>query len=86
MMDCDEALAELEAYLDGELPREARSRVESHLSECSPCFSRGEFRRRVREIVHHKCGVAVEMPEGVVTRIRSVIASVEIRRTDSPGP
>jgi mycothiol system anti-sigma-R factor len=84
MMDCDEALAELEAYLDGELPREARGRVESHLLECSPCFSRGEFRRRVREIVRRKCGVAAEMPEGVVTRVRSVIASVEIQRGDPP--
>jgi mycothiol system anti-sigma-R factor len=86
MMDCDEALAELEAYLDGELPSEARNRVETHLSECSPCFSRGEFRRRIREIVRHKCGGVTEMPEGVVTRVRSVIASVEIRRTDPPGP
>jgi anti-sigma factor (TIGR02949 family) len=74
-MDCDQALAELESYLDGELVEDARRVVESHLGGCSPCFQRSEFRVRLRAIVRAKCTVVADLPPEVADRIRGAIAA-----------
>jgi anti-sigma factor (TIGR02949 family) len=74
-MDCDDALLELEAYLDGELGGDLRIRVESHLSGCSHCFERGEFRRRLRIIIRQKCSSVGELPPAVAERIRAAIST-----------
>jgi anti-sigma factor (TIGR02949 family) len=74
-MDCDQALTELEAYLDGELVEEARRLVQVHLEGCSPCFQRSEFRARLRLIVRAKCSTVAELPPEVADRIRGTIAS-----------
>jgi anti-sigma factor (TIGR02949 family) len=76
-MDCDQALTELEAYLDGELIEDARRLVEVHLQGCSPCFERSEFRARLRLIVRKKCTVVTDLPPEVADRIRGAIASTE---------
>lgn len=76
-MDCDETLTELEAYLDRELSREEQKRVEAHLTGCSDCFERSEFRLRIRTIVRRKCGATADLPPGLASRIRAVIASTE---------
>jgi len=78
-MDCDDALVELEAYLDAELKPELRSDVESHLAGCSHCFDRGEFRKRLRDIVRRKCSEVGELPPAVASRIRAAIITI---RTD----
>ncbi len=72
-MDCDDALVELEAYLDAELGQDMRREVESHLAGCSHCFDRGEFRRKLREIVRRKCSAVGELPPAVADRIRAAI-------------
>ncbi|HEV3475651.1 MAG TPA: zf-HC2 domain-containing protein [Actinomycetota bacterium] len=74
-MDCEHALSILESYLDAELGGDAGREVEQHLAECRDCFSRGEFRSRVRELVRRKCGIAVEMPDSVAIRIRALLTS-----------
>jgi anti-sigma factor (TIGR02949 family) len=73
-MDCERALEELEAYLDGELAEPGRAELERHLFGCASCFDRGEFRMAVREIVRRKCGVEAELPQRVVLRIRRLIS------------
>jgi mycothiol system anti-sigma-R factor len=74
-MDCERALEELEAYLDGELAEPGRVELERHLFGCASCFDRGEFRLAVREIVRRKCGVDAELPQRVVLRIRRLIST-----------
>lgn len=74
-MDCDDALLELEAYLDGELGVDVRVEVEHHLAGCSHCFERGEFRRRLRVIIRKKCSAVGELPPAVADRIRAAIIS-----------
>lgn len=76
-MDCDDALLELEAYLDGELGGEVRIEVESHLAGCSHCFERGEFRKRLRVIIRKKCSAVGELPPAVADRIRAAIIPTE---------
>jgi anti-sigma factor (TIGR02949 family) len=80
--DCDEVLRDLDLYLDGELPAARARTVERHLSECSPCLARGEFRRRVIEIVRTKCrSPREEPPASLHVRIRR-----SIRLQISSGP
>jgi anti-sigma factor (TIGR02949 family) len=81
--DCDEVLRDLDLYLDGELPAPRARTVERHLSECSPCLARGEFRRRVIEIVRTKCRSPreEEPPASLHVRIRR-----SIRLQISSGP
>jgi anti-sigma factor (TIGR02949 family) len=78
-VDCDEVLRDLEAFIDGELPKERAMVVAEHLEACAPCFGHGEFRRRVRVVVRKKCGGAVEMPPHLMIRIRQAI------RAEPPG-
>lgn len=75
MMDCDQALQELEAYIDGELGGAERASVEDHLQGCSHCFERKEFRIQVQQVIRRKCRPAVELPRGLAERIRLVIHS-----------
>jgi anti-sigma factor (TIGR02949 family) len=48
MMNCEEALRLLAAYLDGELEPGDRSDIERHLEACRSCYSRAEFERRLQ--------------------------------------
>lgn len=72
-MDCDDALVEIESYLDGELDPHLRLEVEGHLAGCSHCFERGEFRKKLRDLVRRKCSAVVELPPAVADRIRAAI-------------
>lgn len=45
MISCEEALARLWEFLDGELPPEDEAAVKKHLDICERCFPRYNFRR-----------------------------------------
>ncbi len=66
--DCQEALVQLEAYLDGELPGIPLEDVREHLRACHPCTDRVSFEEQLRAIVRRGC---VELPPpSLVARIR----------------
>jgi anti-sigma factor (TIGR02949 family) len=73
--DCDQVLRDLEAFIDGELPRGRAMVIAEHLATCSPCFGRGEFRRRVQVIIRSKCGGSEDLPPDLVERVRQAIRS-----------
>jgi anti-sigma factor (TIGR02949 family) len=75
MIECQQALAELEAYLDGALPESQRPLLEEHLEACGHCFDRKEFRVKIQAIVRRKCRPAVAIPPGLDDRIRLVLRS-----------
>lgn len=52
---CDELLARLETFLDGEVPHDVGAAVEEHLRLCPPCLDRADFERRVRALVASRC-------------------------------
>ncbi len=66
---CDEVLAEIERYLDGECTAEAAAVVRAHLHDCSPCMDRADFQRRVRALVAQRCRESA--PPELVARIRA---------------
>ena len=75
-----EALKEIERLLDGELPDELRIKVQAHLSGCSPCMDRTEFRRHLKAMIALKC-TGDEPPPELFIRIRAII---EERDVSSP--
>ena len=78
---CDDVLREIEHYIHGELDQGHSARLAEHLVECSPCFERAEFQRKLKEIVRMKCRSAP--PEHLVMRIRQAIrVEVEHRPED----
>ena len=62
---CMEALKEVERLLDGELEGELRINVEKHLSGCSPCMDRAEFRRHLKVMIAAKCTGRCAVPRAV---------------------
>jgi anti-sigma factor (TIGR02949 family) len=48
---CEEVIAHLFAYLDGEMDDEKRASIDRHIEECRGCFSRAEFERKLRKKV-----------------------------------
>jgi mycothiol system anti-sigma-R factor len=71
-IDCEQALKDIELYLDGQLSEPMRSEVRSHLHGCPPCLDRAEFQRRLRELVAARCGCD-EVPNHLMERLRSVL-------------
>ncbi|MEX2276159.1 MAG: mycothiol system anti-sigma-R factor [Actinomycetota bacterium] len=77
MTDCEQALHEIERYLDGELEGASIADLEVHLEDCSPCSDRAEFQRRLKLVISSKCGQssAAEIPQTLRVRIRTMIRS-----------
>lgn len=74
--ECLEALREIERFLDGELEDPGmRAFVDRHLSGCSPCMERAEFRRHLKEIVGSKCRER-QVPPELSERLRSLIENL----------
>lgn len=67
--DCQEALAQLEAYLDGELPDSRLPQISAHLAACYPCADRVDFEQQLRAIVRRGC--AEKAPATLVDRIHA---------------
>jgi mycothiol system anti-sigma-R factor len=71
--ECQEALAQLEAYLDGELPGTRLDEMQQHLSACYPCTDRVSFEEQLRAIVRRGC---VDLPPpSLLERIRQHLGS-----------
>jgi mycothiol system anti-sigma-R factor len=71
-ISCDDVLADLERYVDGELD-EARSLLLSeHLRGCGPCLEHADFRSRFKAAVRDKWGR--QAPEDLIERVARSIA------------
>ena len=52
--ECQEVLARLYTFLDGELTEERRIKIRRHLDECSPCLEAYEFDAELRQMVANR--------------------------------
>lgn len=81
---CQEALDELERFLDGELPEGSVGRIEAHLADCHPCMERASFEEQLRALV--KRGCADSAPPELVERIRVGLRGTDLRGLgEEPG-
>jgi mycothiol system anti-sigma-R factor len=69
--NCQQALAELYTYLDGELTVEKRTVIRTHLDLCMPCGDRYSFETELRQVVSMRCQEVV--PESLRNRIAEAI-------------
>ena len=69
---CDEAIAELYLYLDNELDDVARSVLELHLQQCSPCLEAFDFQAQLQKLVSDKCRERV--PDALRAKISDLLA------------
>lgn len=82
--DCERALHEIEAYLDGELEPAVAGTLRQHLAACAPCMGRADFQRKIKELLAAKCGCEnQELPESLRMRIEATWTEI---RLASPGP
>jgi len=70
-MTCEELLAALGDYVDGELPDEVFDAFRSHLADCSPCEVVVDNVRHT--ITVYKSGQAVELPSELQEHLRLVL-------------
>lgn len=52
--ECQETIARLYTFLDGELTHERREKIREHLDECSPCLEAFEFESELRTMIASK--------------------------------
>jgi mycothiol system anti-sigma-R factor len=68
--DCDEVLAEVFLYLDGEMTSARHELIRHHLDECSPCLRKYGIEQEVRALVARTCGGDI-----APTRLRAKVLS-----------
>lgn len=68
---CDDALARLYPYLDGELTAFRRWRVRTHLRKCVGCGGAYSFEERLRLVIRDRC--RDEVPDAFMDRLRAVL-------------
>ena len=71
--NCEEALSEIQRFLDGELDAPDRADIERHLSGCNPCMQRAEFRLHLKVMISSKC-VEDAVPHDLLGKIHGLIA------------
>jgi len=72
---CDEVLAVVYYYLDGELDDSGCAEIREHLDECGPCLREFGLEESVKRLVHKHCGhddVPLNLRAKVLSRIREV--------------
>jgi anti-sigma factor (TIGR02949 family) len=86
-LDCDDAISQIYAYLDGELDVATVAELEAHLQSCSPCLEAYDFEAELRKVIAARC--REDMPGDVRNRIMAVLDRLEGESGDgqltSPG-
>ncbi len=72
---CEDAVAHVYSYLDGELGRIKTTRIRRHLRKCPPCMGAFSFEDRLKMIVRER--VREEPRPEVIDRLRSFLAENE---------
>jgi len=76
---CDDVLARVYTYLDGELDQGGCGEVKQHLDECGPCLREYGLEEAVKKLVGKHCGcdpVPADLRSKVLTRIQQVRAEI----------
>jgi mycothiol system anti-sigma-R factor len=74
---CNEVLARVYSYLDGELDQGGCFEVREHLDECGPCLREYGLEEAVKKLVHKSCGadpVPEDLRDKVLARIHKAIS------------
>ncbi|MEO7398700.1 MAG: mycothiol system anti-sigma-R factor [Ilumatobacteraceae bacterium] len=75
-VDCNDALRELEVFLDGELADHTRQAIHTHLDGCPHCLEAFDFHAELRTVIAAKCRKD-DMPKGLLRKIELCFGNVE---------
>jgi mycothiol system anti-sigma-R factor len=83
---CEQALAELYTFLDGELTDAKRSAIASHLEGCNPCVEVFDFEAELRIVVSTRA--VEEVPDALRVRITETLTALASDEAtgDGTGP
>jgi mycothiol system anti-sigma-R factor len=70
-MRCEEVIARLFAYLDGEIGPETRAEIDRHLQSCRGCYSRAEFEKTLQAKLRQAGGE--KAPAALKLRLQSLL-------------
>ncbi len=73
MGDCRETIAELDAFLDGELTDDVRTNIRGHLEGCTDCLSAFDFQAELKAAIRRKCSEE-SLPPGLLQKIQACFA------------
>ncbi len=71
--NCDDALANLYAYLDRELDDSTTAAIRGHLADCPPCEHAFGFEDRLKSVIRER--LSVEIPNEFLERLREALRS-----------
>lgn len=74
--DCDEALANIYVYLDGELDAESVEHIRRHLADCAPCGDSYQFEERLLGVIRSR--MREDVPPVFIERLRLVLDAERI--------
>jgi anti-sigma factor (TIGR02949 family) len=77
MIDCDEAVRRMWAYLEHELGTKPVAEFEGHLQTCQRCCGELEFSRHLRELVADT-DEAPALPPELRIRVENLLADAEM--------
>jgi mycothiol system anti-sigma-R factor len=73
-LTCEESLARVYEYLDGELDIGEHEAVSRHLEKCRKCYPHFDFERLFLDYVH-ELGAGEESRPGLEDRVREMLAA-----------
>ncbi len=73
---CQEAMATLYSFLDGELTADRRLQIQHHLDECAPCFQAFDFESDLKALIARKC--RDEVPEALRRRVAQALRAEDV--------
>ena len=68
---CQEAIATLYSFLDGELTSDRRALIQHHLDDCAPCFHAFDFEADLKALIARKC--RDEVPQALRNRVAEAL-------------
>lgn len=75
---CQDAIATLYYFLDGELTDRRRQEIQQHLDECAPCFRAFGFEAELKALIAAKC--QEEVPESLRRRVAEALGAEDVRQ------
>lgn len=73
-MNCEEALAQVYLYLDGELCDVDCESFLAHVNDCAPCLEEMGVEQQVKQLVQRCCGgeqASADLKEQVLSKLRA---------------
>ena len=84
MANCEETIAELDRFLDGEMSDDFRAHVHAHLEGCTDCLSAFDFQAELKAAIRRKCS-SEPLPPSLLSKIQACFAP-EFGEQPDAGP